>query len=59
MDPLLIDVPTRLETERLILRCPRPGDGALLAQAELESHEELRPWRVWAQTPRSLEEAAV
>jgi hypothetical protein len=27
MDPLLIEVPDRLETERLVLRCPRAGDG--------------------------------
>ena len=27
MDPVLIEVPERIETERLILRCPRPGDG--------------------------------
>jgi RimJ/RimL family protein N-acetyltransferase len=59
MDPLLIDVPSRLETERLILRCPRPGDGALLADAERESHDELRPWMPWAQTPRTLEDAEV
>jgi RimJ/RimL family protein N-acetyltransferase len=59
MDPLLIDVPSRLETERLILRCPRPGDGALLADAERESHDELRPWMPWAQTPRSLEDAEI
>jgi RimJ/RimL family protein N-acetyltransferase len=59
MDPLLIDVPTRLETERLILRCPRPGDGAMLAEAEQESNEELRPWMLWAQTARGLDEAEI
>jgi len=52
-------VPSRLETERLILRCPRPGDGAPLADAERESHDELRPWMPWAQTPRSLDEAEI
>lgn len=59
MDPLLIDVPTRIETERLILRCLRPGDGALVAEAERESNDELRPWMLWAQTPRTLEEAEI
>jgi len=29
MDPLLIDIPDAFETERLIVRCPRPGDGRL------------------------------
>jgi RimJ/RimL family protein N-acetyltransferase len=59
MDPLLIDVPSRLETERLILRCPQPGDGALLSEAEHETHDELRPWMVWAQTPRGIDEAEI
>lgn len=59
MDPLLIDVPTRIETERLILRCPRPGDGAMLSEAERESNDELRPWMTWAQTPRSVDETEI
>ena len=29
MDPVLIEVPARIETERMILRCPMPGDGAV------------------------------
>jgi RimJ/RimL family protein N-acetyltransferase len=57
MDPLLIDVPTRLETERLILRCPQPGDGPALHEAQLATQEELRPWMPWAQTPPSVDEA--
>lgn len=57
MDPLLIDVPAQLPTERLILRCPRPGDGPLLHQAEHETLEDLRLWMVWAHTPRSPDEA--
>ena len=57
MDPLLIDVPARLPTERLILRCPRPGDGPLLHEAEHETLEDLRLWMVWAHTPRSPDEA--
>lgn len=59
MDPLLIDVPSRLETERLILRCPQPGDGPVLHAAEHETLEELRPWMPWAQMPRSADEAEV
>ena len=27
MDRLLLDIPTRIETERLYLRCYQPGDG--------------------------------
>ena len=33
MNPLLIDVPERIETERLLLRCPQPGDGPALNAA--------------------------
>jgi RimJ/RimL family protein N-acetyltransferase len=57
MDPLLIEVPTRVGTERLILRCPRSGDGPAIHQAEHESLDELRPWMTWAHTPRTPDEA--
>jgi RimJ/RimL family protein N-acetyltransferase len=49
LDLLLIDVPERIVTERLILRCPQPGDGAALNAAVAESLESLRPWMPWAQ----------
>jgi len=57
MDPLLIDVPERIETERLILRCPQPGDGALVNAAVFESLEALRPFMPWAQTAPSVDES--
>jgi hypothetical protein len=31
MEPLLLDIPDAIQTERLALRVPRPGDGAALA----------------------------
>ena len=49
MDPLLIDVPERIDTPRLVLRCPRAGDGAALNAAVCVSIDELRPWMPWAQ----------
>ena len=57
MDPLLIEVPERIETERLILRCPRPGDGPTVNEAERETLQELKPWMPWAQTAKSLDES--
>jgi len=33
MNPILLDMPTGLATERLLLRCYRPGDGAVYLQA--------------------------
>lgn len=55
MEPLLIDVSPFIGTERLILRCPLPGDGPMLNAAVCESIAELRPWLPWAQTPPSLD----
>ena len=50
MDPLLIDIPERLETERLVLRPPRAGDGRMLNDA-------IRVWLPWAGTLPSVEES--
>ena len=41
-DPILIDVPGQLDTARLLLRPPRPGDGAQVFAAVTESIAELR-----------------
>ena len=57
MDPLLIDVPERTETERLILRCPQPGDGSIVNAAILESLDALRPFMPWAQSAPTLDES--
>jgi RimJ/RimL family protein N-acetyltransferase len=57
MNPLLIDLPEQLETERLIIRWPRPGAGAAMNAAIRESIEELRPWMEWAQAIPTLEES--
>src|SRR5438093_63846 len=57
MDPLLIDVPDRVETERFVLRRPKAGDGPALNAAILASLDELRPWALWAQHAPALEES--
>jgi RimJ/RimL family protein N-acetyltransferase len=57
MDPLLIDVPERIETERMILRCPQPGDGAVVNAAIRESLDALRPFMPWAQSAPGLDES--
>lgn len=46
--PILLDIPDSFESERLVLRAPRPGDGATLNAAVIESLPELRPWMSWA-----------
>lgn len=49
MDPVLIDVPEVLETERFRLRVPRAGDGIALHAMQSATMAELRPWMPWAQ----------
>jgi len=47
-DPLLVEVPERLATERLWLRRLRRGDGESMHRAALESQNELAQWFPWA-----------
>jgi RimJ/RimL family protein N-acetyltransferase len=56
-NPLLIEFPEQFETERLLIRAPRRGDGAALNAAVRESLEELRAWMPWAQNEPSIEES--
>lgn len=56
MKSILLDIPESFESERLLIRVPRPGDGATLQEAYLESFSRLRPWFPWAQSESSIEE---
>lgn len=47
-NPILFDFPDQFETERLIIRAPRPGEGAVINIAIHESHAHLKPWMPWA-----------
>jgi ribosomal-protein-serine acetyltransferase len=55
-NPILQDFPDSFETERLIIRTPRPGDGAAIAEAVTESLEHLRPWMPWAKQAPTVED---
>ena len=57
MDPLLIEVPERIETENLVLRSPRRGDGAIVNAAVQASLDELGPWLPWAGASLSVDES--
>jgi RimJ/RimL family protein N-acetyltransferase len=59
MDPLLLDVPERINTARFILRCPQKGDGAVINAALRETLDELQPWMPWAQAAPLLDESEV
>lgn len=54
-DPLLIDVPERLDGERTVLCAPRAGLGAEMALVITQSISHLRPWMPWAQDAPSAE----
>lgn len=53
--PILRDVPEAFESDRLLIRSPRPGDGPALHEAITESLDELRAWMPWASEPQSVE----
>ena len=46
--PIMLDVPSEMETERLLMRCPRFGDGERINIAVRESVEEVGRWMPWA-----------
>jgi RimJ/RimL family protein N-acetyltransferase len=48
MNPILKDFPNSLDTPRLTIRAPRPGDGPALNAAVRESWAELHTWMPWA-----------
>jgi hypothetical protein len=54
--PILRDVPESFESERLIIRAPRPGDGAERCAAVTESLQGLRPRMPWAKEPPTADE---
>jgi len=56
--PVLRDLPDALTTERLQLRCPRPGDGVVVHDAVVETLPDLRAWGAslpWAMAEPSVE----
>jgi len=58
-NPILLDFPYSLETERLTVRGPLPGDGRSIREAVLESQGDLMPWMPWAMEVPTEEEYEV
>ncbi|MBT9500197.1 MAG: GNAT family N-acetyltransferase [Burkholderiaceae bacterium] len=56
-DPVLINVPEQIVTERLVVAAPRIGLGQAMNAAVCESLEQLKPWMPWAQVAPSIEES--
>lgn len=62
INPVLLDIPTQFETDRLLLRAPQPGDGLQVCAAVRDSLQELRAWPVslpWAQGEPSVEASEI
>lgn len=60
MNPVLRDIPTRIETDRLVIRCPQPGDGVAVHAGVVDSLEALREFPAslpWAQFEPSVAES--
>ena len=57
LSAVLREVDAELRTARLLLRCPREGDGAAVHEAVVESLPELRAWP--ASLPWAMEEPSI
>jgi RimJ/RimL family protein N-acetyltransferase len=55
--PILLDIPEFFETDRLLIRVPRPGDGPAINAAILESFDSLHPWMPWAKERPTVEQS--
>lgn len=55
-NPILINIPLPIETERLILRDPRPGDGQAINDGKLETWDMLSTWMPWAKNKSTVDE---
>ena len=55
--PVLLDLPDAIDTERMQLRSPMPGDGAALNAAILDTWDALHRWMPWARERPSVDES--
>ncbi len=56
MNPILLNFPEEIVTERLLIRMPKPGDGEAVYQAMQASMEDLKPWMPWARANQTVED---
>jgi RimJ/RimL family protein N-acetyltransferase len=47
-NPILLNIPHELSSDRLMLRAPADGDGAIVCPSVRESLAELKTWMPWA-----------
>ncbi|MED3123280.1 MULTISPECIES: GNAT family N-acetyltransferase [Bacillus] len=60
MNPILLDVPLQIETDRLILRAPlQAGEGDIVHEAIKDSISELKQWLLLFQSIPTIEETEI
>jgi ribosomal-protein-serine acetyltransferase len=57
MNPILLDIPHEISTDRLFLRAPRVGDGAMVFNTVRASLPELKKWMAWATDDYNVQNA--
>ena len=57
LHPRLLELPERFETDKLVLRAYRAGDGAALFAAVNEDREDLSHWLPWVDNHQSVDDA--
>lgn len=55
--PNAMHLPEQIETERLIIRVAKPGDGAAFNKAIVDSLDDLKPWLAWVSPTPTAEES--
>lgn len=59
MNPIFVEFPEKIETERLYLRACLPGDGKMVYDAIQASVEDLKKWLPFANKEQTEEEAEI
>ncbi|MFO1443613.1 GNAT family N-acetyltransferase [Bacillus sp. Bva_UNVM-123] len=59
MNPIFVEFPEKIETERLYLRACLPGDGKMVYNAIQASVEDLKKWLPFANKEQTEEEAEI
>ncbi|MCL6660072.1 GNAT family N-acetyltransferase [Paenibacillus amylolyticus] len=59
MNPILLDFPSQINTDRLLIRMPMPGDGKAVYEAIINSIDELKKWLPFATKEQSEENTEV
>ncbi len=58
-EPIRPKMPVRIETKRLIIRPPMPGDGVEMNEAIRETYESLKLWIPWADHIPEVDETEI